>query len=328
MVIPHPNSLKQSAAQALARGREPKKVVLAYAGIGALTALVLTLISAWLDVQIGQTGGLSNLGARSALSTAQAILPFAQILISICLEMGYISAMLRIARGQYADHTDLKVGFQRFFPALRMMLLQALLYVGIAILCFYVCVQIFVITPWSGDLAELLAPLVESGSTSIVIDDANMDAMISAMLPLLLMYLVVYLVAAALVRYRLRMAAYSLMDHPQAGAMAALRASRKMMRRNCWRLFQVDLRLWWYYLLSALAIALAYGDVAAALIGISLPISATAAYYLFYLLSLAAQFALSYFARNQVEMRYVMAYEAICEKPADNGVVLGNIFDM
>jgi len=32
--------------------------------------------------------------------------------------------------------------------------------------------------------------------------------------------------------------------------------------------------------------------------------------------------------RNRVETTYLMAYNALREKPRDDGIVLGNIFDM
>ena len=39
-------------------------------------------------------------------------------------------------------------------------------------------------------------------------------------------------------------------------------------------------------------------------------------------------FAIYYFLRNPMAVAYAKAYDSLREKPADNGVVLGNIFDL
>lgn len=110
--------------------------------------------------------------------------------------------------------------------------------------------------------------------------------------------------------------------------MAALRESRKMMRRNGMKLFKMDLSFWWYHALTLLASVICYGDALLAAVGIQLPFNATVAFFLFYGLYLVVLFAIQYFLRNRVECAYAMAYESICPKPKDDGVVLGSIFDM
>lgn len=326
MDIRNRSALKQEAARALARGREPQKLVTAYAGATTLIAAALTLINFWLSQQISGTGGLSNLGTRAIFSTAQTVLPLVQMAVLLCLELGYLSGMLRISRGQYADHTDLKVGFQRFGPLLRMTLLQGTLYLGIAIAAFYLSLQIFMFTPWVQPLMELLPPIAASGST--VLDDATLLQATEMMMPMMVIFVLVYAAVIIPLGFWFRMSNYALLDDPRGGAMAALRASRKMMRRNCLNLFKLDLSFWWFYLLGALATVLCYGDMLLPLLGIQLPFNETVSYFLFYGLYLAALFAITYFLRNQVEATYIMAYESIHEKPQDNSVVLGNIFDM
>lgn len=324
-------ALKEDAAQALRRGREPQKVVLYYAGITVLVAAVLTALNYWLSQQIDNTGGLSNLGTRSILSTAQAVLPMVQSAALMGLELGYLHAMMRICRGQYADHTDLKVGFQRFFPLLRLALLQGLVYTGIALLSYQIATSVYMLTPWAETLGELMLPLTESATvldpTAILTEEFITQAT-PVMIPLFVICGILCCLLMLPVSYRMRMANYALLDDPQAGAFAALRASFKMTRRNCLRLFKLDLSFWWYFLLSTLVGMIAYGDVLLPLLGIQLPINETAAYFLFYALYLAALFAVAYFLQNPVQCTYVMAYESICEKPKDEGVVLGNIFDM
>lgn len=326
MDIRNPKSLKQAASQALARGREPQNVITVYAGATVLISAVLTLANYWLSHQISGTGGLSNLGTRSILSTAQTVLPIVQMVVLMCLELGYLHAMMRIARGQYADHTDLKVGFQRFWPMLRMTLLQSLLYFAVGMAIFYFSIQIYMFTPWAEPLIELLLPYAASGS--VVPDDATAMQVMEMTLPAVILFLVVYLAVIIPVSFRFRMADYALLDDPKAGAIAALRTSRRMMRRNCLNLFKLDLHLWWYYLLSILSMAVCYGDMLLPMLGIELPLNATVSYFLFYGAYLVMLFSINYFLRNQVETSYVMAYESLGGKPKESGAVLGSIFQM
>lgn len=331
MEIPQSNLLIQNADRALARGRDPKKLVTTYLALTTLIAAFITAANYWLGLQIGDTGGLSQMGTRAIFSTAQTVLPMVQSVLLVCLELGYLHGMLRISRGQYADHTDLKVGFQRFFPMLRMTILMGLLYFAVGVAAFYFSMQIFAFTPWYDELYTVMMPVMESATVldpSYVLDDLTMAQAMEAMLPMLVIFGVLYGVLALVLSYRFRMANYALLDDPRAGAIAAMRNSSKLMRRNSIRLFKVDLHLWWYYVLTVLCTLICYGDLLLPLIGIRLPINDTVAYFLFYGAYLGAVFAVNYFFRNRVEATYICAYDAIREKPKDDGVVLGNIFDM
>lgn len=325
MDIRSPGSIKQEALRALTRGRKPQAVVTAYALILTLIAAGLTLINLILDRQLAGAGGLGNLGTRSLLATAQTVLPVVQMFVLLCLEFGYLHAMMRIARGQYADHTDLKVGFHRFGPIMRLSMLMGLLFTAIGVVAIYVAIQIFMLSPWAAPLIELLLPLVEAGVT--VMDEATMVQASGMMTPVFVIFAILYAAVAIPLSFRFRMANYALLDDPAAGALAAMRSSRKMMRGHCLHLLKLDLSLWWYYLLQALVTAVCYGDVILPLLGISLPFNPTINSLLFYGLYLAGLFAVNYYLLNTVETAYIMAYDSIHEKPKDTGVVLGNIFD-
>lgn len=331
MQIPQPKSIKQSAARALARGRDPKKLILAYAGIAVGLSLAVTAVTYWLGLQIEGTGGLSQMGTRAVFSTAQQILPILQSAVLMCLELGYLQGMMRITRGQYADHTDLKTGFGLFGPLFRMTLLQALLYMAVGIATFYFSMQIYLLTPWAEDLTVILEPVISSTTimdTGYVLDEATLALATDAMLPMIILYFVLFGVLAVILSYRFRMANYALLDNPRSGAFTALRQSSKLMRRNGLKLFKLDLSYWWFHGLTVVASLILYGDMLLSRAGITLPMNDTAAYFLFYGLYLAVHFATQYFLRNRVEAGYISAYDAICPKPKDDGVVLGNIFDM
>ncbi len=331
MDIRNIRSLKENAAHVLRIGREPKTVVLWYSGITVLIAAVLTVCSYWLSMQISSTGGLRNLGTRAIFSTAQSLLPIVQSVALMCLELGYLHAMMHITRKQYADHTDLKAGLPRLGAMIRLNLIQAFFYAMIAIPALGLSIQIFLLTPWSDGFLNIVLPLAESTTVlnpEIVMDEATLAQATEAMIPMMLLYFGLYMLFLIPVTYRFRMANYALLDAPHSGAFAAIGASMKMTRRNCIALFKLDLSFWWYYLPSFLLGFVSYGDVILPMVGITLPMNETVSYFLFYGLYLAGLFAMTYFLRNKVECTYISAYETICEKPKDSGVVLGNIFDM
>ena len=330
MEFPNIPTLKADAALALQKGREPRKVVLAFAGIMTLVAAGLTVLSFWLGQQISNAGGLSNLGTRTMLSTAQMVLPLVQMVVLMSLELGYRHAMMRISRRQYADQTDLKVGFRKFFPLLRLTLLQSVVYFAIGFLTYQVAVILYMFSPWAGQLTDLILPLMEGGMVdpAAMMSDVFLTQAAPLVMPMFLIWGVLFLVGMIPVSYRLRFSQYALLDDSRGSALAAINASARMTRGNCKKLFRLDLSFWWYYLVSILVSLLGYLDTLLPMLGIRLPLNGTVAFFLCYGVYLAATFAMVYFLRNGIECTYIMAYDSLCEKPQNDGVVLGNIFDM
>lgn len=319
-------ALKDSAAKQLDQSRNALQVLLVYAGITMALVLLVTGVNYVLDLQIANFGGLSNLGIKSMLSTIQMVLPMLQSMVVLCLELGYLNAMLRVSRGQYVSPNSLRLGFDRFWPLLRTMLLQTCIYMGVMLACCYLASMIFTMSPFS----ESFMALMESGAVTLplTLDASVMGELIVSMIPMLVIYFI--LLAAILVPmiYSYRMANYVIVDNPGLGGMAVLRRSKQMMRGNRRALLKLDLSFWWYYALNAAVSLLAYGDVFLPMLGIQLPWSDTVSYFLFYVLFLAAQMAIYWFFLNRVSVVYALAYEAVRPEKKDEGVVLGNIFRM
>lgn len=331
MLLPSVYDIKAEADRALRRAREPQKVILPYVVIMVLLASAMTVSNALLSDRIADTGGLANFGLRSILSTAQAVLPMVQTVVMMCLEFGYLHAILRMSRGQYADHTDLKVGFRRFGAICRLTLWQYFMLFGIVMALFYFSMQIYLVTPWAEPLIELLTPFVSTtmqGNVAALMDETTMETAVRMMGPMLIIYGILCCLVVIPMLYRFRMATYVLLDDPRGRGFAALRTSSRLMRKNKFRLFKLDLSFWWFYALMLLANVMAYGDVFLPMLGVQLPFNETVAFYVFFFLYLVMLFAIYYFLRNPVEFAYAKAYDAIRDKPVDNGVVLGNIFDM
>lgn len=327
-------ALRSKAAQRLSTAQDEKKIVLIFGGINILASLLVTVVNYCLGLQIDQTGGLSSFGLRSILSTLQTLLPIVQMFALLCLELGYMAAMLRISRGQYTSPQTLRAGMQRFWPMVRAILFQSLIYLGVGIASFYLAMQIFLITPLSNGFLEVLMPILSSAGqldpTALLADEALQLQLLAGMVPMYILVLVIFSAAAVPIMYQYRMVNYVLLDKPGIGALAAMRESRDMMRRNRLSLFRLDLSFWWYYGLTLLGTAVCYGDLLLAVLGVELPWSDTVSYFLFYGLYLAIVLVSCYFLRNKVEVTYALAYDSIRPQEQENngGVVLGNIFDM
>ena len=332
MDIRNRKELKEFAAQRLDHTREDKKLVLIYAAVVIGLSILVTVVNHVLGLQIDQTGGLSNMGTRTVLSALQTMLPVVQSLVVMCVQLGYVAAMLRIARGQYVSVKTLRLGFDRFWVLLRYTLLQNLIFTGLGFSCLYIAIMVFAMTPLSRPIMELLTPLVSQTTlldSTLTIPDALYDQLMNAMLPVFLLWSLLFGIVGIPVFYRLRMTSYVLIDKPGMGALAAMQESKRMMRKNAVNLFKLDLSIWWYYAATIVASVVCYGDVILVNLGVELPFSADVAFYVFYALYWVAQFAIFYFLRNPLEVTYALAYDSLRPKEQDNGgVVLGNIFQM
>jgi len=330
MTIPSSKILKKNAAERVAASENAGKIVLVYAGVITVLAALVTIINYALKLQIAQTGGLSNMGLRSVLSTIQSVLPMVQSMVIMCLELGYIAAMLRISRQQYASEKTLKLGFDRFWVMLRYTLIQGSIYMLAGFTAFWISMQVYLITPFSNSLLSMVTPeMADPNVIMQMLQDPVFSVQVtSAMLPLLLMFGVLYAALCIPISYSLRMSRYVIIDKPAQGAMYAIRESRKMMKGSCIRLFKLDVSLWWWYAINTASMLLCYGDVLLPMIGVTLPFSADVSYFVFYALFLMVQFIAAYFLRNNVEVVYAQVYNALKPREKETGVVLGNIFQM
>ena len=331
MDIRNRKELTSFAAQRLEQAPQSKTIVAVFAAVAIGLSLLSALVTYLLGLGIDQSGGLSKIGTRAILSALQTMLPLVQSVIVLCLELGYLAAMLRVARGQFVSLRTLRLGFDRFWVLLRFTLLQLMILMGMGFASLYFGILLFLSTSLSEPVTELLAPLVGQSTLldpTLAISEAMYDSLMQAMVPCFFICAIIFLVAAVPVVYRLRMTNYVIIDKPGMGAIAAMRTSRAMMRRNCLELLKLDLRLWWFYAATLAASVICYGDQILPMLGVELPISADAAFFLFYGIYWALEFAIFYFLRNRVYVSYALFYDAVRPKEETGGVVLGNIFQM
>ncbi len=332
MDIRNRTELKETAARRLADFPQHKRISAIYGGLVTGLSLLAVVMSYVLGLQIDQSGGLSNLGTRTILSTLQTMLnPLLSILLT-CLELGFLSTMLRVSRSQYASPNGLRLGFDRFWVLMRTLIFQSLIFCGIGLACIYLATNIYLMTPFADPVMAILEEVMADATAGapLVMDTALYERLSSALTPLLVIISILYLAVATPLIYSYRMVNFLIIDKPGMGALAALQMSRYIMKYNRLDMLKLDLSLWPYYAGTLVAVLVSYGDSFLAMAGIQIPGDPLIPYFGFYIAYLVLQFAVFYFLRPKAEVTYALAYDRLRpEDPKqDGGVVLGNIFQM
>ena len=311
--------LRALASQRLDNAPNGKRLVLLWAGVTAALSLLTGLLSHLLSSGIAGTGGLSGIGLRSILSTAQQILSTATTVALPFWTLGYQRAMLNIARGQRSDEKTLLSGFRRFGPGLRLMLLEGLLMGVVFMFVFYVALLLLFMTPLAEPIYGVLEPVMESlmADPYSAMDEALKGSMMEAMMPIALCSLGLCLIVLLPLIYRLRLTQLRLMDDPGCGALAAIGTSLQLTKGNCLKLLKLDLGFWWFYLLEGTVAAISYGDSILPMLGIALPISADTAFWLFYVVALAVQVLLYAAFHNRITATYALFYDSLLPHPEE-----------
>jgi len=312
------SGIRQTAAEKLSQAQyDPRRLVLLHTGAALALTTILTVLNYILTQRIDTTGGLAGLGNRAILETARTMLQYASVILLPFWELGFVFAALRLARGQEAKPESLLEGFRRFFPALRLMLLRLVLYIGVALCCINFGATIYAMTPLAQPVVELLEPIVNAETAQemqLLLEQVSMETMVKVIWPAWVIFGVLYVLLMIPLLYRLRMAEFVLMDEQKVGAFAAMSKSNRIMRRNCWKLFRLDLDFWWFYLLQVLLTVLCYGDILIEMLGISLPMDPDVRFFLFYLVYAFGQLALYAYAWGRVQTTYGVAYDVLLEQ--------------
>ena len=303
-----PSALRTAAIGSLDRTDRPGRVILIHTGAILLISLLLTSADFLLNRQISTTGGLSGMGTRSILTTIQSLLRLTQAVVLPFWQIGYTYYTLKVAQGQKAGISDLTEGFRRFGPVLRLKMLMG----GMAVLLIFVSAyagsMIFMLTPWAAPMMQKMEVLMVTTTDEQALMDAIVAMAEDVTVPVMVIFSLCFLAGGIFLFFRFRLAELWLMDHPQGGALAALRESRHLMRGNWKAMFQIDLSFWWFYLLELLVTVLCYGDVVLGAMGVEMTTNAFGSYILFFVLYLCAQLALYWWKRNEVAVTYAHAY--------------------
>ena len=300
-------------ARHLSQGQDKRKLAAIHAGIAAGAALVITLLQSVLADAIGKTSGLSGMGTRSILQTAASVLQIANYVATPFWDLGFLFVGLLWAREKYARTDDLLTGFRRFGPYLRLMVAKGVLVFAGGMVCAYVSSALYLLTPWSVPVVEFFQAagmdMAVANEMMSQMDIATMDAMLDAMIPMLIIWGILCAVVLIPLLYRFRMAEFLLLEDRRMGTLAAMLLSARMLRKRCWKLFALDLRLWWYYALQVLCLLLYLSDLWLPLLGVTLPFAGEMAGMVLYVLYLLSLFVVQTLLRPRVATTYGLAYE-------------------
>lgn len=299
----------------------PKKLTLLHAGIASAASLVVALLTYLLGTGIGETGGLGGIGFRSALETAQSMLEIGVSILGPFWSLGFVAAALRLARRQQATPRTLLSGFRQWAPALRLLLLEGLIYFAVVLVAMQIGSFLYMMTPFSAQITALTEQLVASGAVDsealnqliAALDYETLMSIFWSMLPFMAIPAVVVIIPLS---YRLRLAEFVLMNEPQFGALYAILQSFRLMKKNCLRLLRLDLQFWWFYVLEILVQVLCYGDLILPLMGVELGMNGVLASFLFYALALVCQVGLYVWKKPQIITSYALFYDHLLPREA------------
>ena len=298
-------------ARQLSRGEEKRKLAMLHGGVLVGVTLAVTLAQLLLEQQIEKTGGLSGMGLRSILQTVSTVLQAGNSVATPFWNLGFLYAALLWAGHTAATPRDLLTGFRRFGPYLRLLIGRYLLTVTCLLCCAYLSAAVYMMTPWAKPVTEFAYSVgmdIEAANGVIAaMDTAQMDAMLKSMIPMLVIWGVMALALLVPLLYRFRMAEFVVLEDRRMGGMVAMLMSARMLRKRRFRLFLLDLRFWWYYLLQVLCLAVCFAESWLPLVGVALPqsLGVSLALYGLYLLAL---FAVHAFLAPRVQTAYALAY--------------------
>ena len=300
-----------AAASVQSFGQLATKLILIYAGVSAGLSLLLSVLNYGMDQILAGTSGLSDIGTITLIETIQTFLTYVQSIAMPFWQMGYLFAVMQLARQKSGDSILLLTGFRHFGAVLRTTFLRWTIYVSLILVGAQIASFVFMLTPAAKQLMQLTEELLAGADTidyaALIENEAYMDAMKPA---------IPYMAVGALLLviplfYRMRMMDFALMDAPEKGAFHAFAQSMRMTRKHCLAIFKLDLQLWWYYLLELVCLALCFGDLLLPMLGITLPMDAALAAFGFYAVGLLCQLGLYVWQKNQVSATYVLLYDTI-----------------
>ena len=307
-------SIKNEAATLLEdRQLPPRKIFFIHTVIAIGLSLLLALISDVLDHSISTGGGLSAMPTQAALATAQAVLQLISTVAMPFWSAGLIYAALCYAKRSSVGISDLMQGFRRFAPILTSGMMMGLQYLARGFVSVYLSAILVMLTPFSAPAIQLTQMLAENPQLDpLTVSVEGIGGFYAATV---VIFLLVFGLLALPIWYRYRMVNYIIMDSDKTGGLKAMLQSRLMMQRRSWKLFRLDLSFWWFYVLELAVTALSMGSLLAALMGLPMPFSEDAFYWICQLAAAAGHLALYTLAGPRLQVTYALCYQQFLQQP-------------
>lgn len=306
-----PNELKQKA-QVLSRNHRDsqQRTVLLYTGVTVAVTIAASALQFLLEEGISGTGGLGGLGLRSVLQTVQAVLSYALSLFSPFWFGGFLFSILLLADDRDPEPKDLLAGFRRFAPLLSCYLWRLGIGILVCLVVLHISSTIFALSPFSNDLVVALEPYLADPT---LLESADLTAYLPLMTPALVIFLVIALPILIFLEYGMRLAPYLIMADSRFRGLSSILASFSAMRGHKWGMVRLDLSWWWFYALEGLLTVVCYLDVLLPMVGITLPINATVAYFVTLILYGILELVLHLWKKADFEISFALAYRQITD---------------
>lgn len=297
------------------QGKNVRTMAMIHTGVIVAASVLITLLQYVLEEGVAGTGGLSGMGTRSLLQTAQTVLQWANVVLAPFWNLGFLYVAMQWARGNAPQKEDLLMGFHRVGPCLGLLLNRSVLTFCVVFLCVNLCTTFYMMLPASAKITDIAAAAGNDVNVFYAslegMSQAQQQEVLNSMMPLLIAVGLLSLVLLVPLLYRFRLAEYAILNQKGLRAMPAMIVSTALMHRRCWQFFKIDLRLWWYHGLKVLCSLILYGDLLLSALGVALPVSGETAYFVTYFAYLAALFAVEVSFRPYVETVYAGAYETL-----------------
>ena len=253
------------------------------------------------------------MGTIVILQTMQTVLQWANTILAPFWNLCFLYVTLLWARDKYARREDLLTGFRRISPYIGLILLRGVLIGAVLIVAIYASSSVFMMLPASQTITDIAVQtnMDAEAMTEYLnqMTDAQTWELLQSMIPMFIISAVLAIAIMVPLMYRFRLAEYVILNQKGIRALPAMIISATLLRRRCWKLFKLDLHLWWYYALKVLCILLCYLELILGAMGITLPMGADGAAFAAYGLYLAGLLVVETLFRPQVQTAYGVLYE-------------------
>lgn len=299
------SQIRQEAAHRLRENGDGfAKLVLIHTAVTAGVSLLLMIVT-WFSQYIAPEGGLSNMGTQTLLSTGQTLLQLLSMIAVPFWDAGLIFCTLRLLQGRSNTPGTLTEGFRRWGPVAASLGIRGLIYFLTTMVCSFVSSIFLSCLPLPPSVLEELTAFVEAPSLPLS----------SGVRIFLVLYLVIYGASLCVLLipklYQHRLVAYKIMDDEPCGGPQAVLHSRILMKGNRRKLLLLDLSFWWFYLLQLGISIFSTGNLILPEMGITLPMSAEVAAWVFPIAALLVRLALFWFAKPKLAVSYGLFYQKV-----------------
>lgn len=304
-----PKSCKAQAAQRLSCA-DPKRLGTIHSAVTVGAGILVALVALVTGRMIENTGGLSDIGLRTALGTVQQAVALAVQLLLPFWTAGITFCAIRLARGQAVGPKDLLGGMKRWGVLLRLYLFKSLLLTSAIYTIMQLAVMLVMLTPFAEPMLASMDSLMGQSMTldPTTLTDQLAADLIKTMLPVYIAALPLLAAVLVFFHYQFRLATYRVLDEDRPGAIRAMFQSCRLIHRYRFRLFRLDLSFWWYYLLQALLALISMADVVLEALNVPLPMEGDLFYLVTYLVYGIGTVALHRYCLVRVETAYACFY--------------------